>query len=65
MTVIHNGCGKVRYESRGAAQRAIGVVKEKGRRRVTGDAPKAYPCPHCGGWHWGHEWKRPHLKDRG
>jgi hypothetical protein len=63
MTKVHNGCGKVRYESRAAANRAIATMaKHKGKR--LGKA-SAYQCQHCDGWHWGHEWKRFILKDRG
>jgi hypothetical protein len=63
MTRLQDGCGKVRYESRAAANMAIAnMAKHKGKR--LGKA-QTYACAHCGGWHWGHQWRRYKLRDRG
>jgi hypothetical protein len=51
-----NACtGKVRYETRAAAQ----TVMEKLRRPWT---LNVYPCTYCGGFHVGHK-KRGRRKD--
>jgi hypothetical protein len=45
-------CGKLSYESRGAAQKAMANIGRK--RGFKKGKPTAYQCGHCGQWHWGH-----------
>ena len=43
-------CGKTRYRDQLAAQIALARIARHDERRAT--APfRAYPCPHCHGWH--------------
>lgn len=55
-------CGKLRYESRGEAQAAIGRLRA--HRGNDGRKAKAYHCQWCDGWHWGREWKNWVRRDR-
>lgn len=45
-------CGKTRYSTRGAAERALHGIRKFGARGENGSKPqRAYPCPTCKGWH--------------
>lgn len=49
-------CGKVKYESRSLAQKAIHNIK-----RHKGDddrGVKIYLCESCNAFHWGRQWNR-------
>jgi hypothetical protein len=54
-------CGKLSYESRSAAQKAMANIGRK--RGFKKGKPTAYSCGHCGMWHWGHSrFEKPVLR---
>lgn len=46
-----SGCGKTRYQTSAKARRALDGIRRRGNRAGERKPVRAYPCPHCHGWH--------------
>ena len=45
-------CGKTRYSTPGAAEKALRGIRKFGSRGENGTKPqRVYACPRCHGWH--------------
>lgn len=47
---MSRSCGKTRFTSRGAAERALDGIRRRGEKRDK-KPQRAYACPRCNGWH--------------
>lgn len=42
---------KTRFHSGGQARKALTGIRKRGSREAEKRPSRAYPCPHCRGWH--------------